>query len=88
MYRLVTSNRFKKRLRDFLRQHTDLRVVTREKLLLLQLNPQTTSLKTHKLTGKLKAFFAYSITYEYRLVFDVKDREIHLLAIGTHDEVY
>lgn len=88
MYRLVASNRFKKSLGDFLRQHTELKLVFQQKLAILQNNPHTASLKTHKLTGKLKNSLAFSITYEYRLVFTIIDHEIHLLAIGTHDEVY
>lgn len=59
-----------------------------EKLALLQKNPHTSSLKTHKLIGSLKNRFACSITHEYRLVFRIQGKEIYLLAIGTHDEVY
>lgn len=88
MYRLVLSSHFKKNLRDFLRQHHEIHDTVFEKIELLQKDPRARSLRTHKLTGKLKDSWALSITYEYRLVFDILDQDIHLLAIGTHDEVY
>ncbi len=88
MYRLVLSSHFKKSIRSFLRQHRELRSTVFEKIELLQKNPYARSLRTHKLTGKLKDSWALSLTYEYRLVFDIIDQDIRLLAIGTHDEVY
>jgi addiction module RelE/StbE family toxin len=88
MRQLVLSSRFKKNLKDFLHKHPDLETTLPEKLNLLQQNPHTASLKTHKLTGKLKSYWALSITYKYRLVFSIEKDAIYLLAIGTHDEVY
>ncbi len=52
------------------------------------------SLETHKLKGKLTSFWACSVAYNLRIVFDfVKiegqpEDDIRLLEIGTHDEVY
>ena len=88
MFLLVLSPRFKKNLRSFLNKHPELEPVFKEKLDALVKNPQHPSLKTHKLTGRLRNFLAASITYEYRLVFYVDKNNIFLLAIGTHDEVY
>ena len=88
MLRVILSDRFRKKLRDFLKAHPELRAAIKEKLTILQENPRDPRLKTHKLTGKLKGFHAASITYEYRLVFYVEEDSIFLLALGTHDEVY
>jgi len=48
------------------------------------------SLKTHKLKGNLSNFYACSLTYQYRIVLtiEIRDEEIVLVNIGTHDEVY
>ena len=48
------------------------------------------TLKTHKLTGKLNGKYSCSINYEYRIVMiiEIKDNELYLLNIGTHDVVY
>ena len=88
MRQLVLSNRFQKQLKNFLQKHPELRDVFREKLAILQKNPSDKILKPHKLTGKLKDFFAASITYEYRIVFYFDNDSVFLLAIGSHDEVY
>ncbi len=45
-------------------------------------------LKTHKLKGELSNFYALSISYHWRLVFHIEDKDVMVLdAIGTH-EVY
>jgi mRNA-degrading endonuclease YafQ of YafQ-DinJ toxin-antitoxin module len=52
-------------------------------------NPFHPSLKTHSLTGNLQDYWAFSITYEYRLLFRFLSEEKELLIdIGSHDEVY
>ncbi len=52
-------------------------------------SPFHPSLKTHNLSGKLKGYWAFSITYEYRLVFKfISENKALLIDIGTHDEVY
>lgn len=33
-------------------------------------NPFNPKLKTHKLKGKLKEFFSFSIDYKYRIIFE------------------
>ncbi len=50
------------------------------------LNPR---LRTHKLTGKLEGFWAFSVTYDDRVIFKFLGKnEILLVDIGGHDEVY
>lgn len=45
-------------------------------------------LKTHKLKGKLKGFWSYSINYQYRILFRfVSHNEVVYYDIGTH-EIY
>jgi len=52
-------------------------------------NPFEKSLKTHKLSGGLKDSWAFSINYQYRVIFEFfDDKTIVLMDIGTHDEVY
>jgi addiction module RelE/StbE family toxin len=48
-------------------------------------NPQ---LKTHSLSGRHKGKYACSLTHELRVIFKLYDDIVHLLDIGTHDEVY
>jgi len=51
-------------------------------------NPFAPRLHTHSLTGDLKGRYACSLTYELRIVFRLYDDIVHLLDIGSHDEVY
>ncbi len=49
-------------------------------------NPFDPKLKTHKLGGKLKEFWSFSIAYKYRIVFEFTGADkITFHDIGTHD---
>lgn len=49
-------------------------------------NPFDPRLKTHKLTGKLKGLWAYSIDRKHRIIFEFVDKNtIRLHSVGTHD---
>lgn len=51
-------------------------------------NPFHPSLKTHKLHGKYKDYYAFQINYQYRLMFKfLNDNEVIFVNIGTH-EIY
>jgi mRNA-degrading endonuclease YafQ of YafQ-DinJ toxin-antitoxin module len=59
------------------------------KLTLFCSEPFHSSLKTYRLSGNLKGYLAFSITYEYRLIFKfMAENKVLLVDIGTHDEVY
>ena len=59
-------------------------------LRLLEMNPSHPSLRLHKLEGKLSDLFSVTINISYRIVleFVIKEKEIILINIGTHNEVY
>ncbi|MBF0591898.1 MAG: type II toxin-antitoxin system mRNA interferase toxin, RelE/StbE family [Nitrospirae bacterium] len=57
-------------------------------LRLLRQDPFNHSLKTHPLTGSLKGLYSCSLTHDIRIVFELNDYGVHILNIGTHDEVY
>ncbi len=94
MRTLIWGNIFVRSLRRTVRKHQSLQQDIEYTLHLLQENPFTPSLATHKLKGKLAGSWACSVGYDLRIVFEfVKSEEqqeddILLLEIGTHDEVY
>ena len=52
-------------------------------------NPFEPNLRTHKLSGKLKHLWAFSLGYDLRVAFIFEeDDKIVLIDFGTHDEVY
>jgi addiction module RelE/StbE family toxin len=51
-------------------------------------DPFEPSLKTHKLTGKLKEYYSFSINYQYRIIFEFVEKDIIWFhSVGTH-EIY
>ncbi len=47
------------------------------------------SLRTHKLSGKFKNQWSFSLEYDLRVIFNfVDDGNALLIDIGTHKEVY
>jgi len=54
-------------------------------------DPFDPTLKTHKLSGRLKDFWSFSLGYDSRVVFyftDDKPKKAVFVDVGTHDEVY
>lgn len=52
-------------------------------------NPFDPTLRTHKLSGKLKELWSFSIEYDLRVIFYfVSEQRSLFIDIGTHKEVY
>jgi addiction module RelE/StbE family toxin len=90
VFTIVTTEYFLRRARKFLKKHPDLRERFAQVVDDLQQDPFAAHLAYHRLGGKLKDLQAVSVTYEYRIILTIQvtDREIILLDIGSHDEVY
>ncbi|HRP98588.1 MAG TPA: hypothetical protein PL143_20315 [Rhodocyclaceae bacterium] len=87
---LATTATFVRRARKFLTRHPDLRERFANALAHLEQDPFQPSLRLHALTGKLSGLYAVSLTWGYRitLTLQITEREILLLDIGSHDDVY
>ncbi|MBI2676785.1 MAG: type II toxin-antitoxin system mRNA interferase toxin, RelE/StbE family [Candidatus Yanofskybacteria bacterium] len=58
--------------------------IKKEKI--FRINPFDLHLKTHKLHGELGEFWAFSINYQYRIIFDFADKNIiRFYAVGKHN---
>ena len=89
MIELVWDEGFVRAVKKWQKKHPELIERFEERLRLFSQQPFHPSLKTHGLSGSLKNYSAFSITYEYRLVFRfITDNQALLIAIGTHDDVY
>jgi proteic killer suppression protein len=52
-------------------------------------DPFHSRLRTHKLTGRLDGLWAFSVSFDCRVIFKfISKTEILLIDIGGHDEVY
>lgn len=45
------------------------------------------TLKTHRLSGKLKEYYSFSINYKYRIIFEFSNNTVWFHSVGTH-EIY
>lgn len=90
MYTLVWTARFTRSAERFIRRHPQLRARLASVLRDLEQDPFQSHLRLRELSGKLQGLQAVSLTYEYRitLIVLVTEKEIVLLDIGSHDEVY
>jgi len=54
--------------------------------LIFRFNPFDARLKTHKLSGKLQDFWAFSINHQYRIIFEFAASDtVYFLFVGSHD---
>ena len=89
-YKLVITEEFDKKIKKFLKKHSDLYPKVVKTFTLLSDNPFHPSLRLHKLKGALEEYHSVSIDMSYRVVIEliIKDGEIIPIDIGTHDDVY
>lgn len=89
-YRLVYTDGYMRRAKKFLRRHPQILGQYEKTLQLLELNPRHPSLRLHSLQGALSGLSSVSINMSYRIVLEllIQDRDIILINIGSHDQVY
>ena len=90
MYTVVAPEQFLRQARKFFRKHPDLKEKFAKLIEDLQVDPFHSNLTLHPLSGKLTGLRAVSLTYSYRITLTLMmtGKEIILLDIGNHDEVY
>jgi mRNA-degrading endonuclease YafQ of YafQ-DinJ toxin-antitoxin module len=89
-YRIIYPESFLKRARKFIKRRPELIDQYRMTLELLEINPHHPSLRLHLLKGKLAGLHSILINISYRISLEIviSEREIILINIGAHDEVY
>jgi len=89
-FTLVWARTFLRTARTFVRLHPQLEGLLEDVLKQLERDPYAPRLRLHPLKGRHVGKHAVSLTYEYRIVIILRltKKEVVLLDIGTHDEVY
>ncbi len=83
---IFISSKFDRRYKKL---PNEIKLKAEEKEKILKLNPFDPRLKTHKLHGKDKNHWAYSVDQNYRIKFlFAENNTILYLDIGRHNEVY
>ena len=89
---LLQSPAFGRDLKKWLKSYSDTADSIAETLEQLSADASHASLRTHKLRGPLAGCWSCSAESGLRIVFEYVQHEgaeaIHLLSLGTHDQVY
>ena len=73
-------------MRDYKKLPLDIKRVSEKKEAVFKKNPFDPRLRAHKLSGKLKDCWAFSISFSHRIVYEFgKGRIVYFHSIGTHD---
>lgn len=90
MFTVTTSETFLRQARRFFRKQPDLKARFAATFSALQQDPFQPGLGLHQLTGKLSGCHAVRLTYSYRITLTllISEKEVILLDIGSHDDVY
>ncbi|OGE80536.1 MAG: hypothetical protein A2660_00965 [Candidatus Doudnabacteria bacterium RIFCSPHIGHO2_01_FULL_45_18] len=72
--------------REYKRLPVKIKQLAEKKEKLFRVNPFDPKLKTHKLSGRLREFWAFSVDYQHRIVFEFATKNlVYFHAVGTHD---
>lgn len=90
MYKLIWSGHFTRSAKKFTKLHPELKKKLAQIFRDLEKDPFQPHLELHSLGGKMKDIQAVSLTHSFRITLTViiTDKEVVLLDIGSHDEVY
>ena len=90
MFQLVSTRHFDRRLAKFRQSRPELKKKLAQVFCDLESDPFQPHLRLHALRGELEGLHAVRITHSYRMTLTLKitKREIVLLDIGSHDDVY
>ncbi|MFW0862327.1 MAG: type II toxin-antitoxin system YafQ family toxin [Candidatus Komeilibacteria bacterium] len=79
---IIYSNRFS---RMYKKLPTEVKLEAEKREIIFRKNPFASVLKTHKLAGRLKDFWSFSINYKYRIIFEFgTDNIVYFHWVGQH----
>ena len=89
-YKILQSDKYLKKAAKFFKKHPNLLNKYTKTIKQMEKDPFYPSLRLHKIKGDLSEYYSVSIDMSYRIVIDliITDKEIILLDIGSHDEIY
>jgi addiction module RelE/StbE family toxin len=89
MIEIAFSSSFKRAFKKSVVGNAGLETKFWERVELFRNNPFDPKLRTHKLSGKLKDLWSFSIEYDLRVIFSFAEQnKVIFVDIGGHKEVY
>lgn len=73
--------------REFKKLPIGVKKITLIKESIFRNNPFNPILKTHKLHGKLKEFYSFSVDYDHRIIFEISENKnvFYFHSVSDHD---
>ncbi len=89
MIEIAFSSSFKRAFKKNVAGDASLETEFWERVELFKNNPFEPKLRTHKLSGKLKDLWSFSIEYDLRVIFSFAEQgKVIFVDVGSHKEVY
>jgi len=89
MVQVAFSSSFKKAFHKKIKNNPEREAKFWKKVELFISDPFSKSLRTHKLSGKLKYLWSFSVEFDLRIIFYFeKANKCVFIDIGTHEETY
>lgn len=89
MIKVIWDQGFKRIYKKKIKNNEELKKRFWDAIELFSKEPFSHRLRTHKLTGRLEGLWAFSISFDCRVIFKFLGKnEVFLIDIGEHDEVY
>jgi len=83
--KIYYSSKFAK---EYRRLPKKIKLLAEKKEIVFRKDPFDPRLNTHKLSGKLKVYYSFSIDFQYRIIFEFAQKDvIWFHSVGTH-EIY
>lgn len=89
MIEIAFSSSFKRAFKKSVAGNASLEDKFWRRVELFKNDPFDPKLRTHKLSGKLKDLWSFSVEYDVRVIFSFADQaRVVFVDIGSHKEVY
>ena len=90
MYKLIYTFSYEEKAKKFLKKHPNIKNQYKKTLELLEINPYHPSLRLHQFKTSSFKGCSVSINLSYRISIEflVTEKEIILINIGDHQEIY
>ncbi len=81
--RVIYTSKF---AREYKKLPKAVKFLAEKKEVMFRKNPFEPTLDTHKLHGRLKEFWSFSIGFKYRVIFEFAENDTaHFHSVGNHD---
>ena len=72
--------------REYKKLPKEIKLLAEKRETIFRKNPFEPILATHKLHGRLKDFWSFSIGFKYRIIFEFAEKNtVHFHSVGDHD---